>query len=248
MLLWIEPLTYEVIPEVMQADPFIFPTAQPIGFFYDILSKPELTQFFLFRSLGPVVEYKNAPIPPPAKKSLQSIVKRQSTIAVIEPSPYPVVGYAGVSMIEDECHIITGGMIPSYQRKGMGELGLVGLMDIGIVLGASWIRLEVRASNKLAINLYKKYTFKVTNSQRRFYPDNREDALHMWSDCVTTPEFKAKYTGLKRKLFETLARADIYLAGDPQPESYFVRRNPAGNPPLLSNHPYDSKPQDHKGV
>jgi [ribosomal protein S18]-alanine N-acetyltransferase len=40
--------------------------------------------------------------------------------------------------------------------------------------------LEVRAGNEAAIKLYEKLGYKVTAERKKYYPDNREDALIMW--------------------------------------------------------------------
>ncbi|GKZ08250.1 hypothetical protein [Paraclostridium bifermentans] len=41
--------------------------------------------------------------------------------------------------------------------------------------------LEVRVSNVVAQNLYKKYGFKLAGIRKEYYSDNKEDAMIMWS-------------------------------------------------------------------
>lgn len=41
--------------------------------------------------------------------------------------------------------------------------------------------LEVRRSNLVAQNLYKKYGFKMAGVRKEYYSDNREDAIIMWN-------------------------------------------------------------------
>lgn len=40
--------------------------------------------------------------------------------------------------------------------------------------------LEVRASNEIAQNLYRKYGFKAYGRRKGYYQDNGEDAIIMW--------------------------------------------------------------------
>ena len=42
--------------------------------------------------------------------------------------------------------------------------------------------LEVRASNVVAQNLYKKYGFKMAGIRKEYYSNNKEDAIIMWND------------------------------------------------------------------
>ena len=42
--------------------------------------------------------------------------------------------------------------------------------------------LEVRVSNIVAQNLYKKYGFKLAGIRKEYYSDNKEDAMIMWND------------------------------------------------------------------
>ena len=42
--------------------------------------------------------------------------------------------------------------------------------------------LEVRVSNIVAQNLYKKYGFKLARIRKEYYSDNKEDAMIMWND------------------------------------------------------------------
>ena len=52
--------------------------------------------------------------------------------------------------------------------------------------------LEVRASNTVAQNLYRKYTFKEMGVRRSYYSDNGEDALVMWTDALDSESFTGR--------------------------------------------------------
>ncbi len=100
-----------------------------------------------------------------------------------------VVGYAGLWLMVDEAHVTSIAVSPGYRGLGVGELLFLALMDLSREIGAQYMTLEVRVSNSLAQNLYRKYGFKETGVRRRYYSDNNEDALIMWSDPLESPGF-----------------------------------------------------------
>jgi ribosomal-protein-alanine N-acetyltransferase len=65
--------------------------------------------------------------------------------------------------------------------------------------------LEVRASNTVAQNLYRKYTFKEMGVRRRYYSDNGEDAHIMTTEDIDTPHFQEVLAANRRALRARLA-------------------------------------------
>jgi ribosomal-protein-alanine N-acetyltransferase len=57
--------------------------------------------------------------------------------------------------------------------------------------------LEVRASNEIAQELYRKYGFRVTGRRPRYYSSDGEDAIIMSTDNIGTPSFQASFQDLK---------------------------------------------------
>ncbi len=121
-----------------------------------------------------------------------------------------VVGYGGLMCYGEEAHITTIAVDPDYQGYGIGELLLLGLIDRAQQIGARWLTLEVRVSNKVAQRLYEKYTFKEMGVRRRYYSDNGEDALVMWADALDSDSFRAAFAANERKLGQKLG-AEIRL-------------------------------------
>ncbi len=119
-----------------------------------------------------------------------------------------IVGYAGMWLMVDEAHITTIAVRPEYRGRGLGELLLMGLFEKALEFNARWLTLEVRVSNTVAQNLYRKYTFHAEGIRKGYYSDNNEDAVIMWSDDIRLPEFREKFRALKEALQRRLAEED----------------------------------------
>ena len=61
------------------------------------------------------------------------------------------------------------------------------MFDEAVERGANWLTLEVRVTNAGAQALYRKYGFTAHGTRKRYYSDNNEDALIMWSPALTEP-------------------------------------------------------------
>lgn len=82
-------------------------------------------------------------------------------------------------LIVDEVHIATIAVSPDYRGLGIGKgLVITGLRHL-IPKGALSATLEVRAGNFVAQNLYRHFGFEVVGERKRYYQDNKEDALLM---------------------------------------------------------------------
>ena len=122
------------------------------------------------------------------------------------PSPYPIVGYGGLWLSVDEGHITTIAVAPEYRGRGIGELLLNGLIDQAIDVKATRLTLEVRISNEPAQRLYLKYGFQPSGTRPRYYTDNGEDALIMWTDVITEPAYVQRLEELRERLAVRLQR------------------------------------------
>jgi [ribosomal protein S18]-alanine N-acetyltransferase len=112
----------------------------------------------------------------------------------------PIIGFAGMWMAFDEAHITTIGIDPAHRGHGLGELLLICMVDEALARGAGWLTLEVRVSNVAAQTLYRKYGFSVHGTRRRYYSDNNEDALIMWSPSLREAAFLERVETLRARL------------------------------------------------
>lgn len=90
-----------------------------------------------------------------------------------------VVGYVmGYLKPDFEGHIMSIAVDPEYRGNGIGRALMVAVIDKLIKLGARYIGLEVRVSNRRAIKLYEGLGFKTVKRIYGYYSDG-EDAYYM---------------------------------------------------------------------
>lgn len=75
-------------------------------------------------------------------------------------------------------HVISIAVLPQHQRQGVGRALVQEAMEAMPRCKAKECFLEVRASNTLAVNLYKKLGFDIIRTLHRYYADG-EDAYLM---------------------------------------------------------------------
>ena len=111
-----------------------------------------------------------------------------------------IVGYGGQWVIMDEAHITTIGVSKRHRGRKIGERVLVALLEEAARHTARRATLEVRESNQVAQNLYRKYGFQPAAIRRGYYTDNHENALVMWVDNLSGIAYTAKFNELKQRL------------------------------------------------
>lgn len=214
MHFWIEPMHPDDVQRVQQIErqSFSSGTAWSAATYLRELRSPLHARYIVARAS----RHRPAPVSPPEPRRRWLAQWLPKVGASAQPaSPYPVVGYAGLWLSLDEAHITTIASAPEARRRGVGELLLNGLIDLSLELGARFLTLEVRVGNTAAQQLYGKYGFEVRGKRPRYYTDNKEDALIMWTPDVAT----AEYQGVLRRLRTALAdRLDRQAATPERPD------------------------------
>lgn len=93
-----------------------------------------------------------------------------------------IIGYGGMWIIMDEAHVTNIALRADYRGYGLGNLLMEELKRTAVFFGAAKMTLEVRVTNELAQNLYRKHGFEPSGIRPRYYADNNEDALIMWAE------------------------------------------------------------------
>jgi ribosomal-protein-alanine N-acetyltransferase len=220
----VEPMRVEHIPAVGAIEKLSFPQPWPQNAYRREIVENRMAHYIVARHLG------DDSTPPPrgpeeasgrasqgqsgARIGRLSRLLRQSDpprSPQLEEELRSIVGYAGIWVMTDEAHVTTIASHPNLRGRGVGELLLVALIHRGMEVGARWMTLEVRATNMVAQSLYRKYTFKEMGVRRRYYSDNGEDALVMWTDALDSDSFQATLDQNERRLGERLGSAEVRL-------------------------------------
>ena len=93
-----------------------------------------------------------------------------------------IVGYVGIWFVAGEGHITNVAVHSDYRGQKIGDILIKHLVKICKDNNIFAMTLEVRVSNIVAQNLYKKYGFKLAGIRKEYYSDNKEDAMIMWND------------------------------------------------------------------
>lgn len=91
-----------------------------------------------------------------------------------------VLAYAGMWFVLDEGHVLNVAVHPDFRRRGYGRRVFGALVELARENGMSMMTLEVRRSNEAAQSLYHACGFLDVGYRKRYYEDNREDALIMY--------------------------------------------------------------------
>ncbi|WP_442597630.1 ribosomal protein S18-alanine N-acetyltransferase [Neobacillus sp. D3-1R] len=108
------------------------------------------------------------------------LYKNQFATYVVLEDGEKIIGYCGAWIVIDEAHITNIAVLPEYRGKKLGESILTKIMEVAREMGAKSMTLEVRVTNIVAQNLYRKLGFNNGGIRKNYYTDNQEDALVMW--------------------------------------------------------------------
>lgn len=147
-----------------------------------------------------VVERASFPLPWPANAFRHELTQNKNARYIVARDGERIVAYAGLWLMVDEAHITTFAVLPDVRRRRIGERLLQRLFEIAHEMKAEWLTLEVRASNLAAQRLYEKYGFRRAGVRRRYYSDNNEDALIMWTERIREPAVRERLAKLREDL------------------------------------------------
>ena len=125
---------------------------------------------------------------------ISNILRRRNS--AWQPGQEFVAGFVGTWYMVDEAHIVAIGVRNEFRGFGIGELMLIAAIEQAMQLESRVVTLEVRVSNFVAQNLYKKFGFSERGIRKGYYTDNREDALIMTTDTILSPEFNERFVEL----------------------------------------------------
>ena len=91
-----------------------------------------------------------------------------------------IMGICGMWIVIDSAQITNVAVLPEARGLGIGKALMRESMKVAKEGGADIMSLEVRVTNTVAQNLYRKLEFQDGGIRKGYYTDNGEDALVMW--------------------------------------------------------------------
>lgn len=91
-----------------------------------------------------------------------------------------IIGFCGIWLVIDAAQITNVAVIQSVRGQGIGETLMREAMRVAKEANTDVMSLEVRVTNTVAQNLYRKLGFQDGGLRKGYYTDNQEDALVMW--------------------------------------------------------------------
>jgi ribosomal-protein-alanine N-acetyltransferase len=130
-----------------------------------------------------IMEIENVSFPTPwHEKIFEMELKKPRTLQLVCKKDSKVVGYLVSWMLYDEIHILNVAVHPDFRRSGIAKQLIDYTINHFAGKGAITVILEVRTSNKAALNLYEKLGFKTLRARKNYYTDTGEDAIVMMLD------------------------------------------------------------------
>ena len=116
---------------------------------------------------------------PWSKNSLELLTKEGIGVGMTCSCDGKICAYGGMIIAVDEGQITNIATHPDYRRRGYGRAVVESLIKYAKNNRLDSISLEVRESNRAAIDLYSKLGFKVEGKRKDFYTKPTENALIM---------------------------------------------------------------------
>ena len=91
-----------------------------------------------------------------------------------------IIGFCGMWIVIDAAQITNVAVLQEARGLGIGETLMREAMKAAKDAEAETMSLEVRVTNTVAQNLYRKLQFQDGGIRKGYYTDNGEDALVMW--------------------------------------------------------------------
>lgn len=94
----------------------------------------------------------------------------------------PLAGWAGLAAAGGQADVLTIGVRPELQGRGLGAALLTELLGEATARGCAEVFLDVRADNDRARRLYERFGFTPVGVRKRYYRPSGMDAIVMVRD------------------------------------------------------------------
>ena len=125
------------------------------------------------------IEKKSFPVPWTYDLFFSELTRNRYARYFVLEKDNEVAGYLGFWHKGGSFHITNIAITKNLRRKGYGDKLLKFIEKIAAIYRIKKISLEVRRSNCIAQEVYRKYGYKVIKFLRNYYQEEKEDALVM---------------------------------------------------------------------
>jgi len=125
------------------------------------------------------IEKKSFPVPWTYDLFFSELTRNRYARYFVLEKDNEVVGYLGLWHKGTSFHITNIAIAEKFRRRGYGKIFLKFVERIAAIHKIKKISLEVRRSNCIAQDMYRKYGYKVIKFLRNYYQEEKEDALVM---------------------------------------------------------------------
>lgn len=131
--------------------------------------------------VGAVVEIETEAFTTPWKaETFLGLIDRDGVeLLVMHDESTGVVGYAVLWCIADQGELANIAIAPVRRGQGLGTILLEYVLEVARGRGVTKLFLEVRASNRGAIDLYHRFGFDDVGERKGYYENPKEDARVM---------------------------------------------------------------------
>ncbi len=147
------------------------PRPEPAGTRVEAMRETDLAQ---------VLEIERAVFPAPwSAEGFRYELSNPRARVLVARSGTEVVGYVCVWLLQCELKINNVAVRDDWRRRGLGARLLETVLQLGRSEGCDEATLEVRASNVVAVSLYRRFGFREVGRRKAYYRDSGEDAVLM---------------------------------------------------------------------
>jgi ribosomal-protein-alanine N-acetyltransferase len=195
----VRPMQLRDIHQVSDIEREAFPPPWPATNFRRELTVNTATRYLVACAEVPASPHNSAPgdaaSDPRARKSVfHTVMALIARLIGVRPVPQIagtfILGFAGIWFLADEAHLATIAVRDQWRRRGVGGQLLEATIDLAVKESARLLTLEVRASNEAARAMYASYGFAEVGMRPGYYSDNKEDAILMTIDGISSASFQ----------------------------------------------------------
>lgn len=133
-----------------------------------------------------VMEIDRLSFPSPWTRQIyeQEVVKNDFAHYFVIETDDEIIGYVGIWIVLEDAQITNIAVLPTYRGKNIGNHLFSFALTYALQQGAHYLSLEVRPTNEVAKNMYRKFGLQEAGIRKNYYPDNGEDAIVMWVNLL----------------------------------------------------------------